>query len=123
MAGKGLEFFPTLRAWLLGVCRTLSKAIATEPKGCTAVRRAQMWRWPISAGVIARDLRSFLIEETVFHHDGECRRDLLRTGALEVHEALASDWGNRLRAGQVVTVELGLYYREIGGVRIEMWWW
>ena len=39
---------------------------------------------------------------------------------LEVHEAPGIGLGtNRLRAGQVVTVEPGLYYREIGGVRIE----
>ncbi len=39
---------------------------------------------------------------------------------LEVHEAPRIGLqDNRLRAGQVVTVEPGLYYRKLGGVRVE----
>lgn len=39
---------------------------------------------------------------------------------LDVHEAPAVSWNTtRLREGNVITVEPGLYYSEIGGVRIE----
>ncbi|MCA1808036.1 MAG: M24 family metallopeptidase [Lentisphaerae bacterium] len=39
---------------------------------------------------------------------------------LDVHEApRVGRSGERLRAGQVITVEPGLYYRATGGVRVE----
>jgi Xaa-Pro aminopeptidase len=40
---------------------------------------------------------------------------------LEIHEAprVGSTSTGKLKAGQVVTVEPGLYYPEIGGVRLE----
>ena len=40
---------------------------------------------------------------------------------LEIHESprMGPNSTGRLKAGQVVTVEPGLYYPELGGVRIE----
>jgi Xaa-Pro aminopeptidase len=40
---------------------------------------------------------------------------------LEIHEAprISSAVHQKLRAGQVITIEPGLYYPELGGVRIE----
>ena len=40
---------------------------------------------------------------------------------LDIHESprLSKNSFDRLRAGQVITIEPGLYYREVGGVRLE----
>ena len=60
-------------------------------------------------------------EELGFHSDSEGFTHSLGHGVgLEVHENPSlSPAGHELLSGNVITIEPGLYYRDIGGVRIE----
>lgn len=95
-----------------------------------AVRRAQRLALAnIRAGVVARRIYDLVLKSLTNDgfptkmNSGVMEGFIHSVGhglGLEVHEAPGIGLRtNRLRAGQVVTVEPGLYYREIGGVRIE----
>jgi Xaa-Pro aminopeptidase len=136
MAGQGivLDIFP--RHLEHGYWGDLSRTVVKgDPplklkKMHQAVRRAQRLALAnIRAGVIARRIYDLVLDsltEAGFPttmSGGVMEGFIHSVGhglGLEVHEAPGIGLGtNRLRAGQVVTVEPGLYYREIGGVRIE----
>ncbi len=136
MAGQGvvLDIFP--RHLEHGYWGDLSRTVvkgAPSPelaKMYQAVRRAQSLAIAnIRAGVTARRIYDLVLDyftRTGFAtdmHPGRMEGFIHSVGhglGLEVHEAPRIGLqDNRLRAGQVVTVEPGLYYRKIGGVRVE----
>ncbi len=85
----------------------------------------------IRAGITGSDIHNIVCDvleergyETARGRSGEFTEGFIHsTGhgvGLDIHEGPnLSESGRELRAGCVVTVEPGLYYREIGGVRIE----
>lgn len=74
----------------------------------------------ISASSLYQKIRDFF-EELGFHTDLEGFTHSLGHGVgLEVHEKPSlSPLGEPLCDGNVITIEPGLYYRDVGGVRIE----
>jgi Xaa-Pro aminopeptidase len=114
------------------ITRTIVKGKAPERLGrmYRAVRRAQLAALAkVKEGVRVKAIHGAVQE--VFDRGGfrtEVRGGMAEgfthgTGhgvGLDIHEAPSVGPGEgRLRAGNVITVEPGLYYRSIGGVRIE----
>ena len=129
-----IDIFPRLRdsGYFGDMTRTFLKGVPSEAQYrlVDAVLKAQSKAiLSIKAGVDGADVHS-LVRET-FEKCGyktECRRGVWSgffhsTGhglGLEVHEAPSLGLrGAKLKAGNVVTVEPGLYYRGLGGCRIE----
>jgi Xaa-Pro aminopeptidase len=84
----------------------------------------------VSAGTSTREIHQCVLQfftQRGYHtgkHNGRMEGFFHGTGhglGLEIHESprMGSTSRGKLKAGQVVTVEPGLYYPEIGGVRLE----
>lgn len=129
-----LDIFPQSRkSFYFGdLTRTFVKGKAAEKlkKVFNAVKEAQEIAFSkIREGVLAKDVHLSVTEYfkragfKTFKKDGVNQGFIHGTGhgiGLEVHEKpRISDNDYRLKAGNVITVEPGLYYKGIGGVRIE----
>lgn len=124
-----IDIFPRSEAsgYHADMTRTVSKGRPSE-KICEiydAVATAQnLGEDKVAAGVSGADcyqaVRDYF-DEAGFRTDTEGFTHSLGHGiGLEIHEQPSlSPVGEELKAGHVVTVEPGLYYRGIGGVRIE----
>lgn len=103
---------PRLRAMYRAVRAAQRAALATIKAGVTAARvhaaaTREIQRRDFVTGVIQGKPQGFI--HSTGHGIG-----------LEIHEAPGiGQRPNRLRCGQVITVEPGLYYQDIGGMRIE----
>jgi Xaa-Pro aminopeptidase len=130
-----LDIFPRSQetGYFGDITRTVVKGGASEAvrKLYAAVQRGQQAAFKqMRAGVPTTDVHRAVTE--LFEREGykTCRHNGRMQGffhgtghgiGLEIHEAPRTGLTSpgRLKAGQVVTVEPGLYYPEIGGVRLE----
>lgn len=114
------------------ITRTLWHGTPSPPliRMYDAVRAAQLTvLQQVRPGVLTRTLHQEAVQVLVEHGfvtrtvNGRAEGFIHGTGhgvGLEIHEAPALGGGSeRLKTGQVITVEPGLYYPNIGGVRIE----
>ncbi|HEV8374655.1 MAG TPA: Xaa-Pro peptidase family protein [Candidatus Polarisedimenticolia bacterium] len=129
-----LDFFPRHRAtgYYGDLTRTVVKGRADGPtlRAFEAVSEAQRLAFKLvrhgadAAGVHA-SLSKFFEAAGYPARMGEKRREGFFHGTghgigLELHEApVVGRRPGRLEAGQVITIEPGLYYRDLGGIRIE----
>lgn len=130
-----LDIFPRSQktGYFGDITRTVVRGRASEAarKLYDTVLRGQMIafkkiRADIPTGEIHGAVQEFFVQEgyKTGRRDGRMQGFFHGTGhglGLEIHEAprIGSTSKGVLRPGQVVTVEPGLYYPEIGGVRVE----
>ena len=124
-----IDLFPcdNSTGYYADMTRTVSRG---EPSGSVreiyetvsqAVKIAELGvREGVSGSSLYQSVHDFF-EELGFHSDSEGFTHSLGHGVgLEVHENPSlSPAGHELLSGNVITIEPGLYYRDIGGVRIE----
>lgn len=100
--------------------RDMHRAVARAHAAARALLRPG-----VAVRRIHRAVQRIFEEEKMFTtwHGARSEGFIHNTGhgvGLEVHEApVIGDIEGRLKAGQVLTIEPGLYYRAVGGVRIE----
>ena len=91
-----------------------------QTKACAKIRAG------VATNAVHRTVQSYFEEQgfVTGKHNGRMQGFFHGTGhglGLEIHEAprVGATSNGQLKAGQIVTVEPGLYYPELGGVRLE----